>query len=332
MPEMNPGSVLVAIVNWNSDALLRKCLSHLAAQTRRPHRIIVVDNGSTDDSLAGTTELGIPVEIVRQDNRGFAHANNLAVARAPECEWIATLNPDAFPGPDWMEKLLRAARDYPDRAFFASLLLDDRDSLIADGAGDAMHVSGMHWRSGHGRPLSAGAASPHEVFAPCAAAALYRRDVFVAAGGFDERFFCYAEDVDLGFRLRLAGHRCLYVPDAVVRHVGAATTGGRHGDFSVYHGHRNLVWLYVKNMPGALFWLYLPQHMLANLAAVVRFTLRGQGRVILRAKWHAIRELPRVWRQRRAIQAARRASVREIWRAMEKGLFKPYFRRLRTLG
>jgi GT2 family glycosyltransferase len=267
---------------------------------------------------------------LRQANKGFAQANNLAVTLVPECEWIATLNPDAFPEPDWLEKLLGAAREKPAYAFFASLLLDDRNPLIADGAGDVMHVSGMHWRIAHGRPRSASAASSHEVFAPCAAAALYRRDVFVAAGGFDERFFCYAEDVDLGFRLRLAGHRCLYVPDAIVRHVGSATSGGRHSDFSVYHGHRNLVWLYVKNMPGALFWLYLPQHLVANLAATVRFTLRGQGRVILKAKWDAIKGLPRVWRQRREIQARRKASTREIWRVLEKGLFKPYCRFLHT--
>jgi GT2 family glycosyltransferase len=322
-------SVTVVIVNWNSGPLLRRCLAHLAAQTRPADRIIVVDNGSTDDSLAGIAEAAANIAVVRQDNRGFAQANNLAAAMAVDCEWIATLNPDAFPAPDWLERLLRAASENPDYSCFASLLLDDANPGIVDGAGDAMHVSGMHWRAGHGAAVSNDTRRSRQVFSPCAAAALYRREAFLAAGGFDERFFCYAEDVDLGFRLRLAGHRCLYVPAAVVRHVGSATSGGRHSDFSVYHGHRNLVWLYVKNMPSALFWLYLPQHLMANLAAIVRFTLRGQGRVILRAKWHAIRELPRVWRQWRGIQATRKAGAREIRRAMEKGFLMPYFRALR---
>lgn len=326
---MTVASVAVVIVNWNSGPLLRRCIAHLAAQTRRPDRIIVVDNGSTDDLLAGIEEAAANIAVVRQDNRGFAQANNLAATMAADCEWIATLNPDAFPEPEWLARLMQSAGARPDYSCFSSLQLDDANAGIVDGAGDAMHVSGRHWRAGHGMPLSDRIRRPREVFSPCAAAALYRRDAFLAAGGFDERFFCYAEDVDLGFRLRLAGHRCLYVPDAVVRHVGAATSGGRHGDFSVYHGHRNLVWLYVKNMPGPLFWLYLPQHLLVNLAAVVRFTLHGQGRVILRAKWHAIRELPRVWRHRREIQAARKASTSEIRRVMEKGILKPYVRCLR---
>ncbi len=327
---MTGDTVAVVIVNWNSGALLRRCVSHLVAQTRPADRIIVVDNGSTDDSLAGIADAAANVEVIRQDNKGFAQANNLAVAMAADCDWIATLNPDAFPDPDWLEKLLQAAKADPGCASFASRLLVEKNRAIMDGVGDAMHVSGMHWRIGHGLPVADSDGSGREVFSPCAAAAMYRHSAFLAAGGFDETFFCYAEDVDLGFRLRLAGHRCRVVPDAVVSHVGAATSGGPHSDFSVYHGHRNLVWLYVKNMPGPLFWLYLPQHLIVNLAAIVRFALRGQGRVILRAKWHAIRELPRVWRQRCEIHAARKAGTREIWRAMERGFLKPYIRLLRV--
>lgn len=132
--------------------------------------------------------------------------------------------------------------------------------------------------------------------------------------------------MDLGFRLRLAGYRCLYVPDAVVHHVGSAITG-RRSDFTVYHGHRNLVWVFVKNMPGPLFWLYLPQHLLFNLVSILWYTLRGQGRVILRAKWDAIRGLPRVWRQRKAIQAKRKVGAWELRRLMARGWLTPYLRR-----
>jgi GT2 family glycosyltransferase len=124
--------------------------------------------------------------------------------------------------------------------------------------------------------------------------------------------------VDLAFRLRLAGHRCLYVPDAVVRHVGSASSG-RRSDFAVYHGHRNLVWTFVKNMPAPLLALYWPHHLLLNVAGLAWFTLRGQGRPIFRAKADALRGLPRVLRQRREIQAARRASSRELRRAMVGG-------------
>ncbi len=122
---------------------------------------------------------------------------------------------------------------------------------------------------------------------------MYRRDIFMDAGGFDEKFFCYFEDVDLAFRLRLLGHRCLYVPDATVDHVGSATTH-RSSDFSAYHGHRNMVWTYVKNMPAKLFWAGLPQHLLANIA--------GQAGPILKAKWDALLGLRETLEQRKYIQ------------------------------
>jgi GT2 family glycosyltransferase len=157
-----------------------------------------------------------------------------------------------------------------------------------------------------------------EIFSPCAAAALYRRQALVDAGGFDEDYFCYVEDVDLGFRLRLAGHKAMYVPDAVVHHVGSATTGGKHSDFSVYHGHRNLVWTFVKDMPGILFWLLLPLHVLMNLTSILWFALQGRGGVIMRAKRDALLGLPKMWRKRQTIQSTRIATVREIWQYLDK--------------
>jgi GT2 family glycosyltransferase len=108
------------------------------------------------------------------------------------------------------------------------------------------------------------------------------------------------------------------VPDAVAYHVGSATTG-KNSDFAVYHGHRNLVWTYVKNMPGWLFWLYLPQHVAANLYIIARYAFQRRGRIILKAKWDAIRKLPQMWQKRRAIQARRAVGAWEIRSVMEKG-------------
>ncbi len=123
-----------------------------------------------------------------------------------------------------------------------------------------------------------------EVFSACAAAALYRRDVFEALGGLDEDFFCYMEDVDLGFRLRLAGWGCTYVPTAVVHHVGSATSG-RRSHFTTYHGHRNLVWVFFKNMPGALLWLYLPQHFSLTSSSVALFLHAVKDGLYLGRSW-----------------------------------------------
>ncbi len=121
------------------------------------------------------------------------------------------------------------------------------------------------------------------------------------SGGLDEDFFCYGEDVDLGFRLQLFGYKCVYVADAVAHHHGSAVTGDR-SDFSTYHGQRNLVWVYVKNMPPLLFWPLLPYHLVLNLVALFACALRGQGRMVLKAKFDALRGLPRIWQKRRAIQ------------------------------
>jgi GT2 family glycosyltransferase len=156
---------------------------------------------------------------------------------------------------------------------------------------------------------------------------LYRRQALVDIGGFDEAFFCYVEDVDLGFRLRLAGHKAMYVPEAVVRHVGSATTGGQGSDFSVYHGHRNLVWTFVKNMPGVLFWLLLPLHLLLNLVTIGMYIARGQGGMIFRAKKDAVKGLPQVWSKRKQIQASRIATVRDIWRILDKRLIPSKYNR-----
>jgi GT2 family glycosyltransferase len=179
----------------------------------------------------------------------------------------------------------------------------------------------MAWRRDHGVRVEAGHALPDEIFGPCAAAAMYSRAALDEVGGFDERYFCYHEDVDLAFRLRLRGHRCRYVPDAVVDHVGSGITG-RRSDFSTYHGHRNLVWTYVKNMPAPLFWLFLPLHLLLNLASIFVFGLRGQGGVILRAKRDALAGLGEAIRQRRAIHAGRRVSLRALLDVMQGGWFR----------
>ncbi len=315
-------AVGVAIVNWNSGSLLARCLDCLNKQTRPPETILVVDNSSTDDSLSGAEERYPGIRIMRLDtNAGFAAANNRAVAHLQDCEWIALLNPDAFPEPAWLEKLLDAAAKHPNYSSFGCRMLIDADPGLLDGCGDAYHTSGLVWRVGHGQPAQGRALVPREIFSACAAAALYRRSAFLEVGGFDEDYFCYVEDVDLGFRMRLAGHRCLYVPDAIVRHVGSATTG-RRSDFSVYHGHRNLVWTYFKDMPPLLFWLYLPQHLLINVGTMILHTLRGQGGIMLRAKRDALLGIPKMWQKRKALAGQCRIDPLSLRKSMGCGFSK----------
>jgi GT2 family glycosyltransferase len=315
-------TVAVVIVNWNSWALLARCLEALSAQTYRDFGITIIDNASSDEMPLQLLAAYPQAKLVRNiANFGFAAANNLAVSKyTGNSEWIALINPDAFAEPHWLEELLAGAKSNPGFDMFGSKLLNATDPLILDGVGDAYHLSGRVWREGKGLPVSAVGENECEVFSPCAASALYRRSALLEVGGFDEDFFCYVEDVDLGFRLRLAGHRCLYVPKSVVHHVGSGTTGGQNSDFSVYHGHRNLVWTFVKDMPGLLFWLLLPLHLVLNLASIIWFAFRGQGRVVWRAKRDALLGLPKMWRKRQQIQKSRIASISDIWRVLDKHL------------
>ena len=313
--------VTVIIVNWNCERFLERCLIALLAQTAKPHEIILLDNASTDGSLEIARRFPTVRIMALEQNTGFARGNNLAIeAASKESEWIALINPDAFAAPRWLEALLTATEFKPEFDVFGSQLVNAADSTLLDGTGDAYHISGLVWRTAHGAPVSTLDESEYDIFSPCAAAALYRRSALLEVGGFDEDFFCYTEDVDLGFRLRLAGYRCLYVPQSVTHHVGSGTTGGQHSDFSVYHGHRNLVWTFVKDMPGLLFWLSLPLHLALNLVSIVWFALRGQGAVILRSKRDALLGLPKMWRKRQQIQKARVASIRDIWRVLDKRL------------
>jgi GT2 family glycosyltransferase len=309
----------VIIVNFNGGELLPRCLRALKAQTACPARVLVIDNASTDGSVEASRSVAPWAEFhVLDTNVGFARGNNVGIQMTAECDWIALLNPDAFPEPGWIEAFERHATTAGDVDSFACRMLSAVDPGIADGAGDAYRVDGLAWARHQGRPSSTMPDHPEEVFAPCAGAAFYRRSAVAAVGGFCERFFCYYEDVDLGFRLRLRGGRCVYLPDAVVHHMGSAITG-KASAFSVYHVHRNVVWTYLRNMPGRYVWWYLPAHLAANLATVTLFLLKGQGRTILRAKRDALLGVPAALAERRGIQAARRASPHAVLAVMERG-------------
>ena len=314
-------SVAVIVINYNSGDMLLRCLHDLELQTWSSFKVIVIDNASSDDSLLRAEREYPWIEAVRMEsNVGFAMGNNIGAALAPECKWIACLNPDAYAHPDWLANLMQAAQAHPEFALFGSKLILAMYPDRLDGTGDIYHVSGAAWRRDHGRKLAKGHHIEGEIFAPCAAAALYRRDVFDAVGGFDSDYFCYFEDVDLAFRMRLMGHRCYYVPSAIVHHVSSAITGYQ-SPFTVYHGHRNLVWTFFKDMPLPLLLAYLLLHLLLNAASIVLYTFKGQLITILKSKWDAIRGLRSVWRKRRQIQSQRRISSLDLLRLMEKDLF-----------
>ena len=323
-------SVSVIILNWNGVDVLPRCLDALTAQTFKDYEIIVVDNGSSDSSTDYIEARWPGLKVVKLDrNYGFAKANNIGTQKA-QGEWLAFVNNDAFPAPDWLARLMSATKKHPLFAIFASCIVQYENRDLLDGTGDVHHISGVVWHRQHNHPVSEARDIPEEVFSPSGAAALYSRRAFWQVGGFDEDFFSYHEDVDLGFRLRLQGHRCLYIPDAVVFHVGSASLGKR-SDFSVLHGHRNMVWSYFQNMPASLFWKYLPAHLMANFFFLLYLTRHGQGKAIWRAKWDALRGIPTALRKRRHVQLTRTVETSDILRVLDRRFLSPYQFRKRRL-
>ena len=201
----------------------------------------------------------------------------------------------------------RAAEKYPDAAMFGSLQLDAADPNIFDGAGDCYSCFGTSWRGGYGHPVRP-LPDFAETFSPCAAAAMYRTDWFARVGGFNATFFCYIEDVDLGFRVRLLGGRCLQVNNAVVHHVGSATAE-TDSEFSIYHGTRNRFWTVVKNCPRLLLCVIRAAPACAYLFFNFPHEASASAPAIKRGLRDGIADLRHVWRQRAEIQASRTAST-----------------------
>ncbi len=303
--------VSVVIVNYNAGARLAQCLDCLEAQTFVDFEVIVIDNGSTDGSLMACEERPSGWSCIRAgSNLGFAAANNRA-AEIAQGEWLALLNPDAYAAPDWLARLVAASERYDWADAFGSTQIDagNRDRL--DGVGDVFHVLAIPYRGHFGWPVSS-RLPDGECFSPCAAAALYRRSVFAALGGFDETFFCYCEDVDLGFRLRLSGRSAVQVNDAVVYHEGSGVTG-RYSDFTVYHGNRNRIWTAYKCMPGIIYWPLLPVQIAANVYLLLRGFSTGTGRAYLRALKDGYGGLGRLRNARRRLQAERKVPLQNLF-------------------
>ncbi len=274
-------TVAVLVVNWNGGDLLRRCLESLERQRRRPDHIVVVDNGSSDDSLRLAEHALRDVQLIRLSDQRRICAREQH--RRPGGRSVRSAGA-AQSGCVRRAGMARGAGDAAEREPSGGGVRESDAAgrprpTISTAPATAITSPAAPGATATARARASWPAADVEVFAPCAAAALYRRAAFDEVGGFDEQYFCYFEDVDLGFRLRLRGHRCVYVHAAVVRHVSSAMSGYR-SDFAVYHGERNAVWTFFKDMPGPLLWLYLPQHVALNIAVapVLSVARAGQGR------------------------------------------------------
>jgi GT2 family glycosyltransferase len=305
-----PPDVSIVIVTWNGRHHLDTCLDAVAAQRGVATETILVDNGSTDGT-ADYVRMRFPwVKLVSlAENRGFAGGNNAGVRQATG-RFVAFLNNDTSADSNWV-RALRSGIDEPGGfVLVTSRIVYMHDPNVIDSAGDSVLRWGGAFKRHHGEAVSV-AASTDEVFGVCGAACMMPKAVFEEIGGFDEDFFASHEDVDLSYRARLHGYRCRYVADAVVRHVGSATLG-KVSAFSIFHGQRNLEWMYVKDTPGSLLLKTLPGHIVYDLAAGVHFARIGMLSPYIKAKIAAIAGLPRMLRKRTAVQRARRVGPSAI--------------------
>jgi GT2 family glycosyltransferase len=300
------------IPNWNGERFLPTCLTSLRKQSFGDFETVLVDNGSTDGSLAFVARSFPEVRVCALgENAGFSAAANAGI-RATGAEYVVLLNNDTEQDPGWLEALVRAADDHPEAGLLASKLVDFHDRRVLDGAGDAIRLSGLPYRLGHGERDRGQFERAAYVFSACAAAALYRREMLEEVGLFDEDFVSYCEDGDLAFRAQLAGYRCLYVPDAVVYHMGSASTGGKRSPVATRLGTRNSVGLLVKNLPLSVAPHVLPFFVLGQLARLLTAAATGALGAHLEGLSEAWRRLPLSLEKRRGIQGKRKISDTEV--------------------
>lgn len=314
-------TIALIIVNWNSGNCLNKCLEAVFAQSLAPDRIIVIDNLSTDSSATGLAQSPKIKFIQSPRNLGFAVANNIAIRQCNE-DFVALLNPDAYPRKDWLENLHQTIQSDPNIAASGSVQLSAANPLIIDGIGDVYHCTGLVWRCGYNEYLADVDLSKIKIFSACAAAAIYRRSALVEAGLFDEDFFCYVEDVDLGFRLRLLGYEIVRSNFAVVEHVGSYSTGGGRSDFSIFYGHRNVSWTFVKNLPFLMLIFLLPAHVLMSTVVFCHLLFAGKALVFVRAKIAVFKGMKKILLKRKIVQSKREITYLELAKQMSWQIFR----------
>jgi GT2 family glycosyltransferase len=308
--------VSVVIVNYNGRRWIDDCLTAVLSQQDVQPEVIFVDNASTDGSVEYVGERFPAVRIVAlQENTGFAGGNN-AGARAARGRLLAFLNNDTVADGRWLASLRLALDANPDAGLATSRIVYMHDPETVDSAGDAYTRAGGAFKRGHGAMASA-YLEPCEVFGACGAAFMIRRKLFEELGGFDEDFFLVYEDVDLSYRAQLRGQRVLYVPGAIVRHAGSASMG-TVSRTSVFHGQRNLEWVYVKNTPAPMLLRTLPAHVIYSLAGAAYLATAGRLWTWTTAKWAALRGLPAMFRKRRAVQRTRARDTTRLWGLMER--------------
>ncbi len=265
--------VTVIIPNYNGERFLPACLGALRGEEAD---VLVVDNGSSDKSLEYLSENHPETRVIEMGrNTGFCAAVNAGV-KAAGTEYVLLLNNDTVPRRGFVKNLVEAMDDHGNAFSCASRMLMASKPDVIDGAGDLYNAFGWAIARGKGKNAKKYGAFV-KVFSACAGAAIYRRALFIELGMMDEAHFAYLEDLDLGYRARIAGYDNLYAPGAEVLHVGSGSSGSRHNEFKITHSARNNIYIIYKNMPLAQRILNAPLLALGFLIKSLYFQKKGFG-------------------------------------------------------
>ncbi len=318
-------TVSAVIPTWNRADLVKSLLSNLKSQTRPVDQVIVVDNGSSDDTVQVAHDLGAEV-IALPENLGFAAAVNRGIT-ASNTDWVLILNNDVILRPDWLARLLDAA-DESNASFAVGKLLQSNGGDRLDGSWDLISRGAYAWRCGYERPDGAIWSARHMISMAPMTAALFDRRVFESVGLLETRFESYYEDVDFGIRCALAGRQGVYEPAAVAVHLGKATLGRRAA--RVYFlSARNQVLLLAKHYPAQTLRRFAWPILVGQILALFAAGKQGHPLAALHGKWEALRKWP-LFRQElplpAAIEAILDASEREIATLQKSIGFDIYWR------
>ncbi|MDO4619743.1 MAG: glycosyltransferase family 2 protein [Lachnospiraceae bacterium] len=272
----------LVIPNYNGIQYIGDCLQSLRSQTLSPDRVIVVDNGSSDGSNALVREQFPEVQLIEfPENTGFCGAVNEGIRASADMDYVILLNNDTIADPDFVRELVKAMEEDSRRFSAQARMLQMKDPSLLDDAGDLYCALGWAFARGKGKPAER-YDRPGKIFFSCAGAAIYRISLLNEIGLFDEHHFAYLEDADIGWRARISGYINYYVPSAVVRHVGSASSGSVYNLFKVKNTSRNSIYLIAKNMPPLMVILNLPLLLPGFLVKAVFFALRGFGAEYIR--------------------------------------------------
>jgi GT2 family glycosyltransferase len=269
-------NISVVIPNYNGANYIKRCIESVKHQTVSTE-IIVVDNGSNDESLS-IIKKHTDVKIVTlSQNYGFSYAVNRGI-EATNGDYIVLLNNDCFLEKDWVEQVYKTI--ISDKNIFSccSKMINENNHRLLDDVGDYYNILGWAFQMGNGKSSNL-FEQKAEVFSTCAGASIYRKSIFKEIGLFDEQFFAYLEDVDIGYRARIFGYKNVYCPKARCYHIGSATSGGVYNSFKIKYSARNNIYLIYKNMPYIQLMINLPFLLLGIIIKYMSYYSKGFGRV-----------------------------------------------------